>query len=169
MHKELASQPYSPLFTLMTADYLLTAKDLPGWPGKFKEFGYDHLLRRSFKFIAHTDYTNDTLVRELKILQEIALQHNQLPLFERLMKSTKKRAKTKNKLEGLLVTKNVFSFNATKLGITNIFDAALSMTFAYRFCNQVSVKEFNCFLKTMIKEGFSKFGGKKETLPSIDE
>ena len=28
MHRELASQPYSPLITLMTVDYLLTAKDL---------------------------------------------------------------------------------------------------------------------------------------------
>ena len=36
MHAELASQQYSPLITLMTADYLLTAKDLPGWPGSFE-------------------------------------------------------------------------------------------------------------------------------------
>ena len=36
MHPNLASQPYSPLVTLMTADYLLTARDLPGWRGEFK-------------------------------------------------------------------------------------------------------------------------------------
>jgi glycosyltransferase involved in cell wall biosynthesis len=34
MHPELASQPYSPLITLMTADFLLHARDLPGWPGR---------------------------------------------------------------------------------------------------------------------------------------
>ena len=41
MHSQLASQPYSPLVTLMTADYLLTARDLPGWPGKCYEVSLD--------------------------------------------------------------------------------------------------------------------------------
>ena len=33
MHAELASQACSPLITLMTADYLLVSRDLPGVPG----------------------------------------------------------------------------------------------------------------------------------------
>src|SRR5690606_6798862 len=43
MHPLLASQEYSPLVTLMTADYLLTAKDLPGWPGKFSPISFEEL------------------------------------------------------------------------------------------------------------------------------
>jgi hypothetical protein len=40
----------------MTADYLLTARDLPGWPGKFDPISFEALIRISFKFtlpIAH--------------------------------------------------------------------------------------------------------------------
>ena len=43
MHSQLASQQYSPLETLMTADYLLTAKDLPGWNGKFTPISFEAL------------------------------------------------------------------------------------------------------------------------------
>ena len=54
MHKELASQQYSPLITLMTADYLLTARDLPGWPGKFKMFKFDDLIKATFRCLSRT-------------------------------------------------------------------------------------------------------------------
>ncbi|MEO5991266.1 MAG: glycosyltransferase family A protein, partial [Ferruginibacter sp.] len=47
MHADLASQQYSPLITLMTADFLLTAQDLPGWPGKFPPISFESLLRAS--------------------------------------------------------------------------------------------------------------------------
>ena len=40
MYKWLAAQPYSPLVTLMTADYLLTAKDLPGMPIEYHPYVY---------------------------------------------------------------------------------------------------------------------------------
>src|SRR5467141_3182839 len=45
MHRELGSQPYSPLIALMTADYLLTARDLPGWPGVRPAIDFRELLR----------------------------------------------------------------------------------------------------------------------------
>ena len=81
MHAELASQQYSPLITLMTADYLLTAQDLPGWPGKFTPISFEALIRASFKFIEKSPIANEVLVRELNILKEIAKQHGLLDLF----------------------------------------------------------------------------------------
>ena len=78
MHKELASQPYSPLITLMTADYLLTARDLPGWPGKFPDLSFENLIVKTFELIAASNFDEEVLVRELRILKEIAKQHNLL-------------------------------------------------------------------------------------------
>ena len=52
MHRDLASQPYSPLISLMTADYLLTAKDLPGWPGDVSAIDYKNLLMKGLKELA---------------------------------------------------------------------------------------------------------------------
>lgn len=140
MHSELASQPYSPLITLMTADYLLTARDLPNWPGKFDMFTWEHLIRKTFEMLVRNPFANEVLLRELNILREIAKQHNQLNLFEELLYTTKRKLRKEIQIDGFLVTKNVFEFNGDKLGIRNIFDAALATSFAYESYNQFSFK-----------------------------
>lgn len=141
MHAELASQQYSPLTTLMTADYLLSARDLPGWPGKFVPFSYEHLIKTVFKQISTTPYDNSVLDRELKILKEIAKYHNLLPLFEELYKTTKHKIPMQKIRHGFAVT-NSFRFNGDELGISNIFEASLAVKFAYQFCNRLSLKYF---------------------------
>lgn len=140
MHKELASQPYSPLHTLMTADYLLTARDLPGWSGKFNMFTWEHLIRKTFKFLEKADFANEVLVREMKILREIAIQHDLLELFNELLEKTERRLVKKGIVDGFLVTPKVFEFDGREMGMTNIFDAALATPFAYNFFNKVSLK-----------------------------
>ncbi len=75
MAAELASQPYSPLISLMTADYLLTAANLPGWPGAFEEINYWMLIKRSLGELSNGLYANDRIGRELEILTKIAKQH----------------------------------------------------------------------------------------------
>ena len=140
MHKELASQPYSPLIPLMTADYLLTCRDLPGWPGKFKMFSFESLLRKSFSFIETSSYESDVLVRELHILKEIAKQHHLEHLFDELYKTTKVRKYNGKPVNGFALTHSV-RFNASELGIHNIYDAALATNFVYKFFQKVSIKE----------------------------
>ena len=167
MHKELASQPYSPLHTLMTADYLLTARDLPGWPGEFEMFTWEHLISKTFSFLVRAQFSNDVLVRELKILREIAVQHGQLELFETLLKNTKRKLVKEGVVDGFLVTKNVFEFNGEEMGINNVFDAAMATKFAYRFCNSFSFK----FVVTWVKRTFAvllyHYRSKKELLPQV--
>lgn len=141
MHRELASQPYSPLTTLMTADYLLTARDLPGWPGKFKQFSYEHLLKVVFKQISTTFFDDSVLVRELLILKEIAKYHNLLPLFEQLYVSLERQKPTAPVRYGFAITHS-YRFNGSELGVTNIFEASLAVKFAYEFCNRLSLKLF---------------------------
>ena len=168
MHKELASQQYSPLVTLMTADYLLTAKDLPGWPGKFEMFSYEELIKATFNMLVRNPFANEVLIREMKILREIAKQHNLLPLFEDLHKNTKRKLTTDNTFDGFRILKTMYEFDAENLGVKNVYDAALACNFAYEALNSMNAKlAFRC-IKSMVKTVLNKFRYKVTYLPEID-
>ena len=167
MHRELASQPYSPLVTLMTADYLLTAHDLPGWPGQMPEISFEHLLKKSFEYMANSFYDISLLPRELKILREIARQHDLMSLFESLMKNTKKKEIEHKYVSGLAVT-NSIRFPAKDVGINNIYDASLATNFVYEFFGKFSFKQCGEIITNNIKIVNQKYGYHKKTnLPNI--
>lgn len=168
MHKELASQPYSPLITLMTADYLLTARDLPDWPGKFNMFTWDHVIRKSFEMVIRNPFENETLIREMRILREIAIQHDELPLFNQLLKTTKRKLSKPYIVKNFLMTKNVFEFNAKKYGINNIFDAAISVPFAYEAVNGMNPLFMVNWMKETANILLNRRFFKTQNLPSID-
>ena len=169
MHKDLASQPYSPLHTLMTADYLLTARDLPGWPGKFEMFTWKNLIEKTFNMLVRSSFANEVLIRELKILKEIAIQHNELELFNKLLKTTKRKLVTPVSIDGILITPNVIEFNGTKMGLHNIYDAALATKFAYEVSNEISLKNFFALLKCTVKVICNQYSYKAMRLPNIDK
>ena len=151
MHKELASQPYSPIHTLMTADYLLTARDLPGWPGNFEMFTWEHLIRKTFEFLQHAQFANEVLGREMHILREIAIQHDLLDLFNQLLLNKKRKLIKEGIGDGFFVTKNVFVFNGEEVGINNIYDAAMAVRFAYKFFNTINLLFFYKWSKRTFK------------------
>ena len=167
MHSELASQPYSPLITLMTADYLLTAKDLPGWPGKFQGFSIEHLLQKAFNQISTTSYDDQVLTRELIILRKIAEHHNLIDLYEKLNKETIRKRPTAKVKHGFAITHS-YRFNASELGFNNIYEASLSVNFAFKFCNMLSFKLFfSAFLRSF-KIVIDKYKYQKSKLPIIE-
>jgi len=135
MHSELASQPYSPLISLMTADYLLTARDLPGWQGKFTAINYKELLIKSLDELAHGLYANERLSRELFILNQIAEQYELGDFFRKLVKSSKRKIK-KKPIEGNAISGNYLFLDCSKYQIDNIFDAAF-VAFYYQ---QIALK-----------------------------
>ena len=169
MHKELASQQYSPLITLMTADYLLTAKDLPGWPGKFEMFTFDKLIEKTFQFLINQPFANEVLMREMKILREIAIQHNELELFEHLLKTTKRKKRKSIKVNGFRTLRTAYDFDAEKLGMKNIFDAAIASNFACELCEDVNYKWVFNWFKMTAKTALNKFRYKTIYLPQIEE
>jgi glycosyltransferase involved in cell wall biosynthesis len=122
MHAELASQPYSPLISLMTADYLLTAKALPGWPGNFPSINYRNLLIQGLNELADGLFAEDRTVRELKILNKIAEYHGLGEFFRKRVKAT--RRNVRKTLEGNAVSPARLYLNGTQFGIYNVFDAA---------------------------------------------
>lgn len=167
MHPELASQPYSPLITLMTADYLLTARDLPGWPGKFKMFKYEDLIKKTFAFISTSSFENEVLVRELRILREIAKQHNLEDLFEELYKNTIRKRVARKEIYGFIFTHSI-RFEGKTIGMHNIFDAALAVNFVYNVYNRVSFSAIIKFIKRMFELIIGAKKINQEKLPEIN-
>jgi glycosyltransferase involved in cell wall biosynthesis len=167
MHTKLASQQYSPLVTLMSADYLLTAQDLPGWPGKFAPISFDALIRASFKLIEESSSENEVLIRELNILKEIAKQHDLLGLFNKLLTTTKRKVVRKKEVYGFVIT-NSIRFEGTELGINNIFDASLATNFIYNFYNKISFKEIIELVRNTIRIIIRNKTYRLEHLPKIN-
>lgn len=131
MHEKLASQPYSPLITLMTADYLFRAKDLPGWGGSFPEIDMKAVILKSIDELSHGLYANNRLLRELKILNQIAIQHGLKSFLDENLK-TKKRYKERQPLSGNAINFDTIFLQAEQYNIKNIFDASYM---AYNFFN----------------------------------
>jgi len=160
MHAELASQEYSPLATLMTADYLLTA-------GKFAPLSFEALLYASFKLIENGSFEKEVLIRELNILKQIAKQHDLMELFNQLMIKTKRKVIIMEEVYGFVIT-NSIRFEGTELGINNIFDASLATNFVYNFYNKVSVREVFVFIRNTLRILIRNKKYRREPLPQIN-
>lgn len=130
MHSQLASQPYSPLITLMTVDYLLTANDLPGWKGPRPAINFRHVLLNSIGELKHGLYSPDRIARELAILDQIATHHGLGDFFRSTVRTTRRHA-AKKPLEGDAFSPSMLVLDAAACGIENIFDAAYFARFAH--------------------------------------
>ena len=168
MHAELASQQYSPFIELMTADYLLTAKDLPGWPGKFNMFTFEDLIRSCFKMLETTPYESDVLIREMKILREIARLHGLEDLYDKLYCSTKRKIRRQKPFKGLFVSPRNMLIGNEEIGVHNIFEAAMVAPALYKLFDKVS----EVSVGKVLKWGLRTFVGKEkytiEPLPKFD-
>lgn len=135
MHAELASQPYSPLITLMTVDYLLTARDLPGWGGSFPPLDYRQVLLGGLKELAHGLYGEDRICRELRILNQIAEMHGLGQFFRGKVRQSK-RYKQRMPFQGSGINTKYLLLDGKEYNLHNIFDAAYAAQFLHRlYCD----------------------------------
>ena len=131
MHAELASQPYSPLITLMTVDYLLTARDLPGWAGTIPPIDYRKVLLKGLNELAHGLYGEERVCRELTILQQIAEQHGLGDYFRSHVRGAR-RNRTREPFDGAGVNASAFFVDGPTYQLRNIFDAAHAAKYLYQ-------------------------------------
>jgi hypothetical protein len=129
MHRELGSQPYSPLIALMTADYLLTAADLPGWPGPKPVLEMRDVLLKGLAELRDGLYPGDRIAQQLRILDGIARYHGLEDFFRRHVAAA--RRNRRQTLEGNAVSPTRVYLDATTLGIENVFDAAYFAYYAH--------------------------------------
>lgn len=131
MHPDLASQPYSPLITLMTVDYLLTARDLPGWPGTIPPIDYRTVLLRALSELAHGMFGAERVARELSILDVIAAHHG-LGEFFRAQVARSTRHKPRAPFEGTGINASVWFVDAGTYRLRNVVDAAYATKYLYQ-------------------------------------
>lgn len=153
MHRELASQPYSPLITLMTVDYLLTARDLPGWMGSFTQIDYKQVLLKGINELSLGVYGEDRICRELQIMRKIAEMHGLEKFYlEKVSKS--KRFRQITLFDGNGISPKVFYFDAKPYKIKNIFDAAYAAKNIYITYNELTPKSL---IKTIYRSLIYRF------------
>ncbi len=138
MHRDLASQPYSPLISIMTADYLLTVKDLPGWPGHVPDIDYKSLLLKGLTELANGLYAADRVNRELGILHNIA-QHHGLDTFFRRKVRQMRRGRSRKPFAGNCITPSQVLLDCDMFEIHNVFDAAYVCYFVYQLLSKFNV------------------------------
>jgi hypothetical protein len=131
MHEELASQPYSPLITLMTADYLLTVRDLPGWGGSLPPIDYRSLLRKALSELAHGLYGDERVCRELGILNQIAQRHGLTEFFQDLVRGSS-RMRKRAPFEGSGINAVAWFHDARTYELGDIVDAAYAAKYLYQ-------------------------------------
>ncbi len=123
MHSELASQPYSPLIAVMTADFLLTARDLPGWPGRFPPIDYRKMLLKGIQELGHGLFGDTRIRRELAILDRIAERHGLGGFFRDAVRGSVRR-RTRTPFEGSGASRSTYFLDADVYHLHNIVDAA---------------------------------------------
>lgn len=132
MHEQLASQPYSPLITLMTVDYLLTAQGLPGWGGVVPSINFKRVIESAVRELSHGLYGEDRIFREMEILKGIALQHGLEDHFDALL-ARSRRKKEKSPFEGDGINSRGIFVDAARYGIANIVEASYAASYLEKF------------------------------------
>lgn len=161
MHKELAFQPYSPLIALMTADYLLTARDLPGWSGKIPQIDFEFLLVKCFDELAHGLYSENRLNRELQILSKIADYHGLNDHFKDLL-ANKKRYIKKSPIEGNAIGPNNVFIDCSLYEINDILEASYLVSSIYQIFPKTTFKTIiKAFYKSLLYKIKSNISGDK--------
>lgn len=168
MHEELASQQYSPLIALMTADYLLTSRDLPGWAGEFPPIDFKNLLKKCFDELSDAFYSTERMNRELQILKEIAIKHEISEYYYYLLKNTRKKKYHTRNMQGSGFSLRSYFFDSKTLKINNILDAAYASMFLYSLTNSISFRNINKIIFKTLYHAF-KMRSLGERISSIND
>jgi hypothetical protein len=150
MHQELASQPYSPLIALMTADYLYTARDLPGWPGQFPPIDFRALIEKCLNELAHGLYSESRLGRELNIVCTIAESKGLGEYFKSCLARSRRFA-PKEHFSGNGASPSATYFDGQQFGLRNIVDAAYFAYLAHEAAPHVSLGTAWAALKNSLR------------------
>jgi hypothetical protein len=166
MHKQLASQPYSPLISLMTVDYLLTAGDLQGWPGPAPEIDFRRVISTAIAELAHGLYGDDRLLRELAILRNIAAFHGLDEHFATLLQQGRRR-KPKLPFSGNGINPRAIFIDASRLKIHDIVDAAHAAQHLIPFYAELMPKKILAAVTNSLRY-FLASRGKGARFPPLD-
>jgi hypothetical protein len=85
------------------------------------------------------------LIRELRIIKAIAEQHGLLDVFEGLVKSSRRRVIRDKPVYGFVIT-GLLRFDGSRVGIHNVYDAAMVIPALYRSYNAMSLRSLTALV-----------------------
>ena len=147
----------------MTADFLLTARDLPGWQGKFSPIDYKKLISIALIEIEDGLFPEDRVLRELNILYRIAEHNNLKDFFLKKLKKSKKNSR--RPLEGNAISPRLLYIDALEFKVNNVFDASYVAHYTHIILPRLGFKIFFKMLINSIKYRYLTFK-KGEPLPN---
>jgi glycosyltransferase involved in cell wall biosynthesis len=122
LHKDLSGAPYSPLLSIMTADFLLTARDLPGWKGSFGKICYKTLITKAIQEVCDGLIDDKKIRREVEIIKIISIASGEEKLFNELMSNSYRNKRSHLKRDAM--SRRLIYINAEQNEIFNAFDAS---------------------------------------------
>jgi len=120
MHQRLGSCEYSPLISLMTADFLFTVEDKSQLSF---EVSAQSLIEKSLDELCDGLFNEQNIQRELQILKVVSKSFGILDDFHSLLNS--KRRNFRCTLEGDAISSRQIYLNADKERVENVYEASL--------------------------------------------
>lgn len=153
MHRDLGGLPYCPLISLMTADFLLTARDLPGWPGSFPEINKLEMLKKAVDELTANKYDEQNIGREMSLLYDLSDFLGLSEEFRDIVKTAK--LKTWESFEGSGISPKNLYIDASEHRINNIFDASYFTYYSHLIASKASFIGIGKLLLRSVKHKFS--------------
>lgn len=119
MHKLLGMENYSPLMSIMTADFLLTAKDINN---STYTVDIKNVIEKGLRELQFGTFSEANISREIKIIKRIAEQHGMEDFFHSRAHNLKRNYKYPFTGNGL-GPKQIF-IKSTNLGVQNVYDSS---------------------------------------------
>lgn len=118
LHKNLGKTDYSPLISVMTADFLYKANEINNIETKIDS---KNLIDKALNELCNGHFSSDNIKRELEILRSFSEYTSNLKYFKKKLR--KKKRNLKYVFEGFGFSPNVLFFNTDKIKIYNINQA----------------------------------------------
>jgi glycosyltransferase involved in cell wall biosynthesis len=128
MASQLGSTPYSPLISLMTADFIFQTDNI-FHHGCSKLINFDNLINRAVKELCLGSFSAAKIQREMEIIHEIAELHDRVGYLKLLC--SKLRRKGDPIFAGDMISPNFLIMDAPRRKIFNVYDAS-KFVFDYR-------------------------------------
>lgn len=133
MAPQLASQPYSPLISLMTADFIFQTDNVFRH-GYSAHLCFENIINKALRELCNGLYSENKIERELKIIGEIAAMHGKSD-FLRSRTSSMRRDMTRI-VTGDLISPQMFILSAPE---RNIHDVGQASEFLFKYRNRQRV------------------------------
>lgn len=121
MAYQLASEPYSPLITLMTADFIFQTDNI-FQHNHSKKISYEKVLDKSLGELCDGLFSKERIPRELSILKNISKYRGIYAVYMDLIR--KKRRNSRSILTGDAISPGLIYLDCRTRKINNVFEAA---------------------------------------------